>query len=372
MKTLSDCVVLVVDDTPTNIDVLVETLGDTYEVMVAIDGPSALEILQDTLPDLILLDVMMPGMSGFDVLERLRADVRTSSIPVILVTALSDIESKIKGFSFGAVDYLIKPFEIEEVKLRVKNHLTLALTQKELKELNATLEEKVRERTLHIKLTQETTIEALSSLAEYRDPETGAHIIRTKHYIKAMVEAFRSRKKYLDILTDNYVEHLILSAPLHDIGKVAIPDTILNKPDRLTPEEFEEMKRHTVAGYQLFKKAEKRLGHKSFLNIAAELAYTHHEKWNGTGYPRGLKAEEIPFSGRLMALADVYDALLNKRVYKPPFSHDKAIAIIKEERGQHFDPFLTDIFLELQDGMRRIAIQYMDEDMDLDGLSCKL
>ncbi len=359
-KSLSS--VLIVDDTPFNIDVLLGALDADYDIIVATDGPSALEILHETLPDLILLDVMMPGMNGFDVLARLKADPKTASIPVIMITALADADNKIKGLSLGAVDYISKPFNVEEVKVRVKNHLNLVIARRELEELNRVLEEKVRLRTLHIKLTQETTIETLSALAEHRDPETGAHIRRTKTYVLTLAEALKSHEEYKQTLTADYIEKLVISAPLHDVGKVAVPDHILLKPGKLTFDEFEVMKKHTTIGYEALKVAERRLGQDSFLKVAAEIAYTHHEKWNGAGYPQGLTGKNIPVSGRLMALADVYDALATKRPYKLPFPHEKTVEIIKEGRGSHFDPEIVDIFLELHEEFHNIAMKYVEDD----------
>lgn len=359
-SSISDCSILVVDDTPFNIDVLIGALGSDYELIVATDGPSALEAASESLPDIILLDVMMPGMSGFEVLERLRANPKTAPIPVIMITALTDADNKLKGLSLGAVDYIPKPFNLEEIKVRVKNHLNLVIAKKELEALNKELEEKVRQRTLHLKLTHETTIETLSALAEHRDPETGAHIQRTKSYVQILANTLRKQQKYQNLFSDDYIEKLTLSAPLHDVGKVAVPDHILFKPAKLTHDEFEIIKKHTIVGYEALVVAETKLGQDSFLNIASEIAYTHHEKWDGTGYPRGISGEDIPLSGRLMALADVYDALTTKRPYKPPFSHEKAVEIIKEGRGSHFDPTIVDTFIELHEEFRAIALKFKD------------
>lgn len=361
MKKLSDCTILIVDDTPMNIDVLLEAIGDDYDIIVATNGESAIDLAKANNPDLILLDVMMPGISGFDVLKILKSQPDTSSIPVILVTALSDISDKVTGFNLGAVDYLTKPFDIQEVKVRIKNHLILSLTQKELAEMNQILDQKVKERTEQLKRTQEVIIDTISSLVENRDLETGAHITRTKNYIMILLNALKNKGIYRDLLTDKYIEYMITSAPLHDIGKVSTPDAILNKPAKLTPEEFEIMKKHSEVGYNILKNAARRLGYESYLNVAAEMAHTHHERWDGKGYPRGLKENEIPLSGRVMALADVYDALISPRVYKPALSHDKVISIISQGKGTQFDPILTDVFLELHEEMRDIAIRYTDD-----------
>jgi len=220
--------------------------------------------------------------------------------------------------------------------------------------------ENLRARTKEIELTQAVTIESLATLAEYRDPETGGHIRRTMNYVRLMAEHLRNCPKYGEMMDDRKISLIYQSAPLHDIGKVGVPDHILLKPGKLTDEEFTEMKSHPIYGRDTLSKATKNLGSTSFLQFAMEIAYTHHEKWDGSGYPQGLKGEDIPLSGRLMAIADVYDALISKRVYKPPFTHTKAVDIIKKDSGTHFDPYLVDVFLELNEEFRQIAIKYAD------------
>jgi putative two-component system response regulator len=360
MKTLAECSVLVVDDTEANVDILVEALGETYEVSVAMDGPSALEAVMEAPPDLILLDIMMPEMDGYEVCRRLKADRTTAGIPVIFLTALTEIENKTRGFTLGAVDYITKPFEVLEVQSRVGTHLSLKLAREEQERQNEILEERVRERTLELALTQEVTIEGLAALAEYRDPETGGHIRRTKNYVRALALRLRNHPRFRDFLDEETIDLLYKSAPLHDIGKVGIPDHILLKEGKLTAEEFEEIKKHTIYGHNANSVAERKLGSNSFLRIAAEIAYSHQEKWDGSGYPRGLRGEAIPVSGRLMALADVYDALISRRTYKPSLPHDKAVEIIFEGRGRHFDPDVVDAFMELQDEFRQIARRFAD------------
>ncbi|MFA9464755.1 MAG: two-component system response regulator [Velocimicrobium sp.] len=360
MKSLAESTVLIVDDTEANVDILVDALGDDYELSVAMDGESALEAIDIEKPDIILLDIMMPGMSGYEVCEKLKSNENTEDIPVIFLTAMTDIESKTKGFEVGAVDYITKPFEILEVKARVQTHLSLQLAQNELAMQNETLEEKVSERTKELTLTQETTIEAMACLAEYRDPETGGHIKRTKNYVKILAEKLRDNPKYTNELNDEVISFLYKSAPLHDIGKIGIRDDILLKHGKLTEEEFEEMKMHAIIGYSALSTASKKLGRNSFLKYAMELSRYHQEKWDGTGYPEGISGENIPLSGRIMAIADVYDALISKRVYKPPFSHKKAVQIILEERGAHFDPEIVDAFLEINEDFRKIALKYAD------------
>lgn len=370
MSDLSECTLLVVDDIATNIDILVETLsGITGDIAVAMDGPTALEIAQESPPDLILLDIMMPGMDGYEVCRRLKANPSLQNIPVIFVTAMSEIESKTQGFELGAVDYITKPFEIVEVRARVKTHLALQHARQALARQNEILEIKVRERTRRLVLTQEVTIECIASLAEYRDPETGGHIQRTKNYVRTMALHLQNHPRFCTVLTAEVVELLYLSAPLHDIGKVGIPDHILLKPSKLTEAEFEEMKRHTVYGRDVLKVAADKLGGQSFLRFAMEIAYSHQEKWDGSGYPEGLQGEQIPISGRLMALADVYDALISRRVYKPPFTHQRAVEIIVQGKGSHFDPAMVDAFMEIQEEFRQIALRFADHEEERATLS---
>ncbi len=361
MSDLSECTVLVVDDIATNIDILIETLSNiTGDIAVAMDGPTALEIAQESPPDLILLDIMMPGMDGYEVCRRLKAIPSLQDIPVIFVTAMSEIENKTQGFELGAVDYITKPFEVVEVRARVKTHLSLQKARQALAQQNEFLEFKVRERTRKLALTQEVTIECIAALAEYRDPETGGHIQRTKNYVRTLALRLQSEPRFRTILTAEVVDLLYLSAPLHDIGKVGIPDHILLKPGPLTDAEFEEMKKHTVYGRDALKVAADKLGGQSFLRFAMEIAYSHQEKWDGSGYPEGHKGEEIPISGRLMALADVYDALISRRVYKPPFTHQQAVEIILQGKGSHFDPTMVDAFVEIQEDFRQIALRFAD------------
>ncbi len=346
--------ILIVDDTPENIDVLKGLLKTDYKVKVSRDGENALDICRSkNPPDIILLDVMMPGLDGYEVCKILKLDESTQKIPVIFLTALSDETNESTGLNLGAVDYIIKPFNPDLVKARVRNQLDLKLYRDKLEDL-------VEERTKELALTQEATIESMGTLAEYRDPETGGHINRTQHYVRVVASHLQNNPKYRDILTKEYIDLLFKSAPLHDIGKVGVRDSILLKPGKLTTEEFEEMKKHTIFGRDAVATVEKKFGNNSFLQLAREIAYSHHEKWSGAGYPQGLSGEDIPLSGRLMAVADVYDALISKRVYKPPFPHKKAVKIIFEERGKHFDPAIVDAFEELEEKFRSIALEYAD------------
>ncbi len=365
MKELSDCNVLVVDDTEANVDILVDALGELYEVSVAMDGESALEAVAEEPPDIILLDIMMPGMDGYEVCRRLKTEGSAAEIPVIFLSALTEIENKTKGFQLGAVDYITKPFEVLEVQARVKTHLSLVLAGRELRTQNEMLEEKVLERTLELAQTQDVTIHSLAGLAETRDNETGGHILRTQGYVKALAEQLAKDSPYAGRLDTRTIELFYKTAPLHDIGKVGVPDAILLKPGKLTSEEFDIMKRHAELGYEALVRSEKTFNlvrKPDFLEHARDIALTHHEKWNGKGYPRGLAGEDIPLSGRIMAVADVYDALISKRVYKPAFTHEKAAAIIREESGAHFDPVVVEAFSAIEEEFKRIAAEFADEE----------
>ncbi len=353
MADLSECSILIVDDAEANIDILVEALGEDYDLSVAMDGESALKAVETHTPDLILLDIMMPGIDGYEVCERLKADDRTRGILILFLTALTDDVDEARGLSLGAVDYITKPFNPDLVNSRVRNQL-------ELKRYRDDLELLVKERTRELQLTRDVAIESMGTLAEYRDPETGGHITRTKNYVQLLAEHLKDHPKFKDFLDRKTIEMLCKSAPLHDIGKVGVRDSILLKPGKLTDEEFEEMKKHTIYGRDAIAVSERKLGKNSFLKYARIIAETHHEKWDGSGYPANLKGEDIPIPGRIMALGDVYDALISKRCYKPPFPHEKAVAIILEGRGSHFDPDLVDAFIELATRFREVALEFAD------------
>jgi putative two-component system response regulator len=348
--------VLLVDDNTANLQVLRENLdGLGYKLLIAKSGKSALEIVRKAHPDLVLLDIMMPEMDGYEVCRRLKSAEETRHIPVIFLTAMADAEDEAKGLALGAVDYITKPINPELVRARVQNHL-------ELKRHRDHLERLVQVKTREVQLTQAVMIESLATLAEYRDPETGGHIKRTQNYVKALAVKLKGHPRFRDLLDEQTIELLYLSAPLHDMGKVGVRDHILLKPGRLEDAEFAEMKKHTLFGEEALRITEQKLGQSTFLRHAREIAGSHQEKWDGSGYPRGLKGEAIPFSGRLMALADVYDALISKRVYKPAFPHARAVQIIQEGRGTHFDPDVVEAFLSLEDTFRNIALTFADCD----------
>ncbi len=361
MTDLSRCSVLLVDDTESDIDILVNALEAECEVSVALNGTSALEYAAEYLPDLILLDIMMPDLDGYEVCIRLKENPKTRNIPILFLTAKIEEQDEAKGLELGALDYITKPFNPMLVQSRVRNHLLLKRHQDHLEEM-------VRERTREVQLTQEATIEIMGTLAEYRDSETGGHIKRTKEYIRILAEHLQRHPRFAPLLDDSTIELLYKSAPLHDIGKLGVPDGILLKPGKLTPEEFDEMKKHCLYGLRAMEIAERKLGVPSFLTLAGEIAYSHHERWDGKGYPEGKRQEGIPLAGRLMAIADVYDALISKRVYKIPFNHEKAVKIIQAGRGSHFDPFLVDAFLELAEEFRRIALEFADHEEERQSL----
>lgn len=360
MLELSKCTVLVVDDTEINIDLLVAALDSEYEVRVAMDGKSALKAVDTEPPDIVLLDIMMPEMDGYEVCRLLKSNSKTRSIPIIFLTGMSGIQDKTKGFELGAVDYITKPFKILEVKARVKTHLDLMLARRELANQNIILEEKVKERTQELAITQDVIIFSMALMAEYRDPVTGGHIKRTQNYVKALAEHLRHHEKFNNFLNNDTIDLLYKSAPLHDIGKVAIRDKILLNPGKLLDEGLDKMKKHATYGKDAILAAEKKLGDTSLLHFALEIAYTHHEKWDGTGYPQGLKGDEIPISGRLMAIADVYDAYISKRPYKPTYLHEDAVKLIVENKGKHFDPDMVDAFIEIESTFKTIAHKFAD------------
>ncbi len=354
--------ILIIDDERFYIDVLVELLRENYQTAVAKSGAEGLKVaMGENTPDLILLDVLMSDMDGYQVCKQLKAAQQTKDIPIIFLTVKSEVEDEIRGLELGAVDYIIKPISPPIVRARVETHLALAKAHCSLQQQNHLLEQRVEERTSELARTQDAAIYLMASLAETRDNETGQHIHRTQHYVKTLADVLCTAPGYREYLSEQNRDLLFKSAPLHDIGKVGVPDDILLKPGPLQGEEWEEMKRHSVYGKVAIERVEEDIGPCDFLETAKEIAYTHHERWNGTGYPEGLKETEIPISGRLMAVADVYDALISRRVYKPAYSHDKAVEILRKERGEHFDPDVLDAFLATEDQFKDIAKRFKDE-----------
>jgi putative two-component system response regulator len=356
--------VLVVDDTPENLALMRGLLKDHYKTLFATNGEQALKVAREHRGvDIILLDVMMPVMDGYEVCRQLKADERTRGIPVIFLTAKSQVEDERLGLDLGAVDYITKPISPPLFSARVRNHLLVKQARDQLANQNQLLEQRVRERTQALVETQDATIYAMSALAETRDNETGNHIRRTQHYVRALAQALQALPDFQAELSDEVIDLLYKSAPLHDIGKVGIPDRVLLKPGKLDPDEWVIMKKHVDYGRDAIRVAESQMhGDSSFLRLAREIAYGHHEKWDGTGYPQGLVGDAIPLSARLMAVADVYDALISRRVYKPPFSHEVAVGMIVEGRGRHFDPRIVDVFVGMAEQFKEIAQRFADHE----------
>lgn len=351
--------ILIVDDEPVNLQVLTQLLRPSYRVRAANSGKNALLSVGAEVPDLILLDVMMPDIDGYEVLKRLRENIATRDIPVIFVTALSDASDEEKGLELGAADYITKPLKPVVVLARVKTQLEAQQAREFLRDQNTLLEAEVARRMAENDLTQVVTIRALAHLAETRDPETGHHILRTQGYVEILALRLREHPRFADHLKGNTINFLVRSAPLHDIGKVGIPDNILLKPGPLTAEEWAIMKTHARLGAEAIEQAEHDAQQMvPFLAQAKEIARWHHEKWDGTGYPDGLVGDAIPVSARLMAIADVFDALIFPRVYKPAIPKDEARNIIVSQRGKHFDPDVVDAFLECFEEFIAIAQRY--------------
>jgi putative two-component system response regulator len=361
--------ILIVDDDLSNVELIGSILGSQYDISFASDGQEGLNLASLQAINLILLDVMMPGIDGFEVCRQLKANTSTRDIPVIFLTSLESAVDEERGLSLGAEDFIHKPVSPPVMLARVRNHLLLANTKHELKRHIDQLELLVEKRTEEIGsrdrqliATQSATITAFCALAEARDNETGNHIRRTQHYVQVLAQALSSHPRFRQALDDETIQLLFKSAPLHDVGKVSIPDSILLKPGKLTEQEWVIMKRHCVAGRDAIAAAANKLvdGNNSYLRYAAEIAYCHHERWDGTGYPNALKGEDIPISARLMAVADVYDALITTRVYKEAYGHEQSIHIMAMERGAHFDPDVLDAMLSVSDTFKAIACRYQD------------
>jgi putative two-component system response regulator len=342
--------ILAVDDTPSNIDILYKILKDDYEFAAASGGYDAMDAIDSgILPDIILLDVMMPDISGYELCKKFKENKKLKDIPIIFITAKYDDKDEAKGFEVGASDYIVKPFNAVIVKARIKTQLELYFISKNLKnqveertsELNKALE-KIKEISLE-------TIIRLTNASEYKDEDTGSHIQRMSNYSVAVAKKMG--------INENSLEWILYAAPMHDIGKIGIPDRILLKPGKLDPDEWEIMKTHAAIGGKILE------GSKAgFIRLGEIIAKTHHEKWDGSGYPEGLKGKQIPLVSRIVAIADVFDALTTKRPYKEPFSVEKSFKIIREGRGNHFDPKVVDAFFEVEDEILAIKEKYKDRD----------
>jgi putative two-component system response regulator len=347
--------IIMVDDNMAILTMGRNMLKTYYEVYPAPTAAKLFEILESVNPDLILLDVVMPEMNGYDGMKKLREDSRYANIPVIFLTAKRDETSELEGFDLGAADYISKPFSAPLLLKRIANQLLIAQQKRDLKDYADNLEVKVKEKTKEVLNLQNAVLTTVADLVEYRDQLTGGHINRTQLYLKALTEELVREGIYADIIKKWDMDFFLASAQLHDVGKIAIPDHILNKPGKLDPEEFEIMKTHVAVGVEAIEGIMKNTEEHAFLHHALLITGTHHEKWDGTGYPKGLKGEEIPLEGRLMAIADVYDALISARPYKTAFSHAEACKVIEEGAGTHFDPVLVGVFKNIENEFERIV-----------------
>lgn len=336
-----DKIILVVDDDRTNLIMAEKLLGEDYRVILVSSGAQALRYLEKKRADLILLDINMPQMDGFEVMRTIKENDAWSKIPVIFLTADKDTATEVECLKMGAVDFVGKPFEPEIIRNRIRRTL-------EIEEYRKDLEGAVRRQTAKIDRIQHELIIGLANLIESRDGSTGAHVKRTSQYVELIVEELRNRGMYETIITDDYVYNLVKAAPMHDIGKIAVPDNVLQKPGRLTEEEFEVMKRHAAEGGKIIRSIMGGIEEPYYIQIASDVASFHHEKWNGEGYPSGISGENIPLGARIMAVADVFDALISKRCYKEAMPVDKAFQIIEESAGEHFDPQIAKVFLDLR------------------------
>lgn len=335
-------VILIAEDTPEDVTILSSILRENYRIKVATDGERALKLAQTfPIPDLILLDVMMPGLSGYQVCSLLKENLETRNIPVIFVTAMSDAENETRGLEMGAVDYITKPFNPSIVKARIRTHLALH-------DQNRLLEEKVRQRTAELNASRLEIIQRLSRAAEFKDNETGLHIYRISHYSRLLAQKLGLSPTYIDLLFN--------AAPMHDVGKIGIPDRILLKPGLLDPDERAIMQQHTIIGAEIIGKHDSDL-----LRMARNIALSHHERWDGTGYPAGLKGEAIPLEGRIVAIADVFDALTNQRPYKQAWKLDDAVAYILYQSDGHFDPTIRRAFEAALPEITQIRQQYTEK-----------
>ena len=336
--------VILVDDNPINLKLARNTLMGKYDVFTVPSAEKLFQLLEKTLPDIILLDVMMPEMSGYDAIKLLKNDPRTMDIPVIFLTSKTDTNSELEGFIQGAVDYVSKPFSPQLLLKRVDVHVLVESQKKELKHINENLQQIVDEKTAAVLELQDAVLRTMSNLVEYRDDVTGGHVERTERFLRLLVDGMNRQKVYNDVLETWDLKLFLQSAQLHDVGKIAIRDIILMKPGPLTEDEFNEMKKHTTFGEKVIEKIQEGSRESIFLAHAKIMAGTHHEKWDGSGYPRGLAGSNIPLQGRLMALVDVYDALISERPYKKAFPAEQAVEIIKKSGGVQFDPALVDVF----------------------------
>ncbi|MGL4791908.1 MAG: HD domain-containing phosphohydrolase [Anaerotignaceae bacterium] len=354
---IKDNTILIIDDSPLIHKIVRRILTDSYKIESCFCGKEAIRRINEIKPSLIFLDVDMPEMNGFETIEKLKVMDICKDVPIIFLTGTNDILFEIKALSLGAVDYINKPFAEELLRKKVEIYLAYTKQKETLSLYNENLQKMVKEKTKIIKELQSAIVFALSDLVEMRDDLTGGHIQRTQAYYELILDALEKKQIYSDELKDVDHQQLVEASQLHDIGKVAIPDAILCKPGKLTIEEFDIMKRHTIMGHNAVLKAMELTSEKEFLKFAAQVALYHHEKWSGKGYPKGLSQLEIPIAARIMSVVDVYDALVSERHYKKKMTHEQAMEILIEGRGTDFDPILIDIFLELNEKFKEISNQ---------------
>ena len=349
--------IMLVDDNMANLTIGKSMLKDIYEVYALYSADQLFSFLERVTPDLILLDIEMPVMDGYEVIKILKSDKRFSEIPVIFLTSKNESSSELEGLTLGAIDYVTKPFSASLLLKRIENHLLIQRQKKELKEFNENLMGMVQKKTKQVFELQNSIICSVAELIEFRDGATGWHICRTQKYLQMLLEKLIQDGTYSDEIISWDMDFLLPSAQLHDVGKIAISDTILNKPGKLSAEEFEIMKTHTEKGVEAISRMERNEEERAFLKHAKIFAGNHHEKWDGSGYPQGLRGHSIPLEGRLMAIVDVYDALISVRSYKRPYSPKESARIIIENSGTHFDPYLVDIFKKNAEEFAEVAAE---------------
>jgi len=342
--TLRQKKIIAIDDSLTNLTVIRNILKSFYEVYTAPSAAKMFDLLTKFKPDMILLDVEMPDLNGYEAAQILKTNAEYNSIPIIFVTSKNDPASEIEGLELGAVDYINKPFAAPLLLKRIEKHLSLAENKNELQKLNATMQKKLMSKTTQVMDLKNAVINIVADLVEFRDGNTGGHVSRTEKYLQFLINRLIEDEIYIDVVLSWDMDLLLSSAQLHDVGKIGISDTILQKPGRLTEDEFRIMKTHPQIGIDAIDRMERKTEDNRFFAYAKTFAGTHHEKWDGSGYPNGLKETNIPLEGRLMAIADVYDALVSSRPYKEPFTPEIAAGIIEEGRGTFFDPRLVDVF----------------------------
>jgi len=341
--------VFLVDDNTTNLTAGKAVLTERYKVLTLDSGERLLKILEKNIPDLILLDIEMPEINGYETIKAIKNKRETEHIPVIFLTAKSDVDNELEGLSLGAIDYITKPFSPSLLLKRIEVHLLVETQKRELRNYNHHLQEMVEQKTKSVVKLQDAILKTMIEFVERRDYVTGGHIERTTQYLNTLLSAMRKYGLQKEKISSWNLNLILQSARLHDVGKIAIKDSILQKSGNLTPAEFEEMKKHTIVGEEIIEEIKRNSEEQAFLEHAGIFAATHHEKWDGSGYPRGLRGEEIPLQGRLLAIADVYDALVSERPYKKAFSYEKAVEIIFKGKGTHFDPQLIELFLNVFD-----------------------